>query len=77
MALSVGCALAWAVMLAVVAAEASEGTRLALILVFLRWVLGGGRPPVAGSCIRRPGRGRSAGHEVADQAATHHEGAVS
>jgi hypothetical protein len=42
-AFSIGCAVVWAVRLAVVAAEASEDARHALILVFLGWVLGGGR----------------------------------
>jgi len=39
-AYSIGCAVVWAVILAVVAAEASKDTKHNFIVVFLGWVIG-------------------------------------
>jgi hypothetical protein len=57
-AYSIGCAVVWAVILAVVAAEGSKGTRHALILIFLGWVLGWFSATIARAVYPPPKSGR-------------------
>jgi hypothetical protein len=51
---SVGCAVVWAVILAVVASEASKDVAHSLLLVFLGWVIGWLSATIARAVYPRP-----------------------